>query len=52
MKAEGVGVSMGLHLLNSLNRRLNGVVIMGLDSQALIKATENQCLHADHYILD
>jgi len=43
---------MGLHLLNSLNRRLNGMVIMELDSQALIKATENQCLHAGHYILD
>ena len=37
---------MGLHLLNSLK------VIMGSDSQALIKATENQCLHAGHYILD
>src|ERR1700677_2272967 len=52
MKAEGVGASMGLHLLNSLNRRLNGGVIMGSDSQALIKATKNQCLHAGHYILD
>src|ERR1700691_5832307 len=52
MKAEGVGVSMGLHLLNSLNRRLNGAVIMGSDSQALIKATENQSPHAGHYILD
>src|SRR6202044_4097528 len=52
MKAEGVGVSMGLHLLNSLNRRLNGMVIMREDSQALIKATENRSPHAGHYILD
>ena len=37
MKAEGVGVLMGLHLLNSLNRRLNGAVIMGSDSQALTR---------------
>jgi hypothetical protein len=51
-KAEGVGISMGLHLLIGLNRRLNDVVIMGSDSQALIKATENQRLHAGHYILD
>ena len=43
---------MGLHLLNSLNRRLNGTVIMGSNSQALIKATKNQSLHAGHYILD
>ena len=52
MKAEGVGVSMGLHLLNSLNRRLNGMVIMRSASQALIKATENQSPHGGHYILD
>src|ERR1700734_1731428 len=48
MKAEGVGVLMGLHLLNSLNRRLNGAVIMGSDSQALIKATKNWSPHAGH----
>ena len=52
MKAEGVRVSMGLHLSNSLNRRLNGMVIIRSDSQALIKATENQSPHAGHYILD
>jgi ribonuclease HI len=51
-EAEGIGVSMGLHLLANLNRKLNGAVIMGSDSQALIRATENQRPHAGHYILD
>jgi len=41
-EAEGVGISMGLHVLIGLNRKLNNVVIMGSDSQALIKVTENQ----------
>jgi ribonuclease HI len=43
---------MGLHLLIGLNRRLNSAVIIGSDSQALIKATENQRPHAGHHILD
>jgi ribonuclease HI len=51
-EAEGVGVSMGLHMLIGLNRRLNDAVIIGSDSQALIKATENQCPHVGHHILD
>jgi len=51
-EAEGVGVAMGLHLLNGLNRKLTDVVILGTDSQALIKATENQRPHAGHFILD
>ena len=51
-EAEGVGVFMGLHLLTSLGSIITSVVILGTDSQALIKATENQCPHAGHYILD
>ena len=51
-EAEGICVSMDLHLLNHLNRKVNDVVIMCLDSQAPIRATENQCLHAGHYLLD
>jgi hypothetical protein len=51
-EAEGIGISMGLHLLTNLNRKINSAVIMGSDSQALIRATENQCPHAGHYILD
>jgi ribonuclease HI len=51
-EAEGVWMAMGLHLLNRLNRKLTGAVVLGMDSQALIKATENQHPHAGHYILD
>ena len=51
-EAEGVGVSMGLHLLTSLGNKVGDMVIMGTDSQALIKATKNQCPHTEHYILD
>jgi ribonuclease HI len=51
-EAEGIGISMGLHLLTNLNRKINSAVIMGSDSQALIRATENQRPHTGHYILD
>ena len=51
-EAERVGISMGLHLLIGLNRKLNDMVIMGSDSQALIKAIKNQRPHTGHYILD
>ena len=43
---------MGLHLLTSLGSRIGGAAILGTDSQALVKATENQRPHAGHYILD
>jgi ribonuclease HI len=43
---------MGLHMLIGLNRKLNDAVIIGSDSQALIKATENQHPHMGHHILD
>ena len=51
-EAEGIGVYMGMHLLTSLSCKFTGAVILGMDSQALIKATENQRPHAGHYILD
>ena len=51
-EAEGIGVYMGMHLLTSLSSKFTGAVILGTDSQALIKATENQHPHAGHYILD
>jgi ribonuclease HI len=51
-EAEGIGVYMGLCLLTSLGGRIRGAAILGTDSQALVKATENQRPHAGHYILD
>ena len=51
-EAEGVGVYMGLHLLTSLGGRISGAAILGTDSQALVKATENQRPHVGHCILD
>ena len=43
---------MGMHLLTSLNCKFTGVVILGTDSQDLVKATKNQHPPAGHYILD
>jgi ribonuclease HI len=51
-EAEGVGLVMGLHLLNGLNRQLTQTTVMGTDSQAVIRALGNQKLHAGQYILD
>ena len=43
---------MGRYLLNSLSCRLTHSTVLGMDSQAVIKALQNQCLHSGHYILD
>jgi len=43
-EAEGSGSINGTSLAEWINRRLNGTVIIELDSQALIKATENHVL--------
>ena len=51
-EAEGVGAAMGLHLLKGLNGCLASAVSLGTDSQALLKALDNQRSHARHYILD
>jgi ribonuclease HI len=51
-EAEGVGLILGLHLLNGLTRRLTQTTILGTDSQAIIKALSNQKSHAGQYILD
>ena len=37
-EAEGVGLIMGLHLLNGLSRRLTHPTVLGTDSQVVIKA--------------
>ena len=51
-EAEGVGLVMGLHLLNGLSRQLTQPTILGTDSQAVIKALGNQRSQPGHYILD
>ena len=51
-EVEGVSLVMGLHLLNGLSRQLTHPTVIGTDSQAVIKALKNQCLHSGHYLLD
>ena len=51
-EAEGVGLILGLHLLNGLSQRLTHTTVMGTDSQAVIKALQNQRSHSGHYLLD
>ena len=51
-EAEGVGLLMGLHLLNGLSRQLTHPTVMGTDSQAAIKALKNQSSHLGQYLLN
>jgi len=51
-EAEGVGITMALHLLKSRNRQITRPISICSDSQALLKALDNQRPHAGHYILD
>jgi ribonuclease HI len=51
-KVEGVGLAMGLHLLNRLSCHLSHTTVLGTDNQAVIKALGNQNSHAGQYILD
>jgi ribonuclease HI len=43
---------MGLHLLKGLNMKLTHPTILGSDSQAVIRALDNQWSHPSQYILD
>ena len=43
---------MGLHLLSSLNSRFIHPTIIGSDSQAVIRALDNQRSHPSQYIID
>ena len=43
---------MGLHLLKNLNLRLTHPTILGADSQAAIRALNNQRSHPGQYILN
>jgi ribonuclease HI len=51
-KAEGVGLVLGLHLLNGLSHQLSRTTVLGMDNQAIIMALGNQLSHAGQYILD
>lgn len=51
-EAEGVGITLGLHMLANLKSELADTVIIGVDSQATIKSLKNQRSHAGQYILD
>jgi hypothetical protein len=51
-EAEGVGLLMGLHLLNGLSRQLTFPTILGSDSQAAIRALGNQRAHSGQYLLN
>ena len=51
-EAEGVGLVMGLHLLKNINLRLSHPTILRADSQAVLRALDNQRSHPGQYILD
>jgi ribonuclease HI len=51
-EAEGVGLVLGLHLLNGLSHHLTQTTLLGTDSQAIISALNNQKSHSGQYILD
>ena len=51
-EAEGVSLVLGLHLLNSLIRQLNHSAVLGTDSQAVIRAVNNQSSHSGQYMLN
>ena len=51
-EAEGVGLLMGLYLLNGLSRQLTHPMVPGTDSQAIIRSLNNQLAHSGQYLLD
>ena len=51
-EAEGVGLVMGLHLLSTLHSRFIYPTTLGSDSQAVIRALDNQRSHPSQYIID
>ncbi|KAG5725228.1 hypothetical protein E4T56_gene10155 [Termitomyces sp. T112] len=51
-EVEIVGLSLGLHILQGLNRKLLGLTMCGSDSQATLRALNNQRPHPAHYLLD
>lgn len=51
-EAEIVGLTLGLHLLSKIGRPLHSLTAIGSDSQATIRALNNQRPHPAHYLLD
>ena len=51
-EAEILGLTLSFHLLHNLKRQLLNPSVLGTDSQALLKALDNQRSHAGHYLLD
>ncbi|KNZ76855.1 hypothetical protein J132_07041, partial [Termitomyces sp. J132] len=51
-EADIVGVLLALHMLILLTRNLPARAVIGSDSQAMIRATNNQRPHPSHYLLD
>jgi ribonuclease HI len=51
-EGELVGLSLALHLLNSLSFQLHSHTVIGTDNQAAIRALNNQRSHPAHYLLD
>lgn len=51
-EGEIVGLTLALHLLTKLGSQFHAPIIVGTDSQAVIKALNNQRPHPAHYLLD
>ena len=51
-EGELVGLSLALHLLNSIHFQLHSYTIIGIDNQSAIRALNNQRSHPAHYLLD
>jgi ribonuclease HI len=51
-EAEGIGLVMGLHLLHGLGRKPTHLTPICSDSQAIIRALDNQYSHPGQHILD
>jgi ribonuclease HI len=51
-EAEILGLTLSLHLLLNLKRRLCDPIVLGTDSQATLRALDNQRSHVGHHLLD
>jgi hypothetical protein len=51
-EAKILGLTLSFHLLRNLKRQLLNPVVLGMDSQATVKALNNQCPHIGHHLLD
>ena len=51
-EAESVSLLMGLHMLKNVSLQMRGIVLLGLDSQALSRSLGNQSAHPGQYLID